>query len=101
MWWSADRPRRSISKSNETANEKFITTLSAAAHDLVASRRADPPLVLLDDVFSELDPVRSALLLEALPAGQTVLSSASGLPSGMDADLVLQVSDGRVDPGPG
>jgi DNA replication and repair protein RecF len=53
-------------------------------------------VLLLDDVFSELDPERSAALVAHLPAGQTVLSSASGLPPGAHPDLVLRVADGAV-----
>jgi recombinational DNA repair ATPase RecF len=55
-----------------------------------------PPTLLLDDVFSELDPGRSAALLRSLPPGQTVLTSAVGLPEGTDPELVLEVDTGTV-----
>ena len=54
------------------------------------------PILLLDDVFSELDPDRGAALLAHLPAGQTLLSSASGLPPGAEPELVLRVDAGAV-----
>ena len=57
-----------------------------------------PPLLLLDDVFSELDPDRSDALLANLPEGQTLLTSASGLPPKASPDLVLEVRDGRIAP---
>ena len=41
-----------------------------------------PPVLLLDDVFSELDPARSEALLACLPAGQAILTTAAELPSG-------------------
>ena len=37
---------------------------------------AEPPVLLLDDVFSELDARRSAALVEQLPAGQVLLTTA-------------------------
>ena len=61
------------------------------------TRRTDtPPVLLLDDVFSELDPDRSAALLAALPTGQTVLTTASGMPEGAVPGLVIDVSEGRA-----
>jgi DNA replication and repair protein RecF len=52
--------------------------------------------LLLDDVFSELDPSRSSALLRALPAGQTILTTAVGLPLGAEPDLVVTIRDGRL-----
>lgn len=56
------------------------------------------PVLLLDDVFSELDPERSDALLRSLPPGQTILSTASGLPAGAVPGVVLEVRDGVVAP---
>jgi DNA replication and repair protein RecF len=52
--------------------------------------------LLLDDVFSELDPDRSGALLAHLPPGQTILTSASGLPPGATPDRVLRIAAGTV-----
>jgi DNA replication and repair protein RecF len=41
-------------------------------------RPVSAPVLLLDDVFSELDPERSAALLDELPAGQTLLTTPAG-----------------------
>jgi len=70
--------------------------LRLAAHRIVTDSTGTPPILLLDDVFSELDPDRSAALLAHLPAGQTLLSSAAGLPPGADPELVLRVEGGSV-----
>lgn len=70
--------------------------LRLASHEVVATATESSPILLLDDVFSELDPDRSAALLAHLPPGQTVLSSAAGLPPGAEPDLVLQVEPGRI-----
>ena len=70
--------------------------LRLAGHDLVTAAIGSPPLLLLDDVFSELDPFRSAALVAHLPAGQTLLTTASGLPPGAVPDLVVEVHEGRL-----
>jgi DNA replication and repair protein RecF len=72
--------------------------LRLAAHRVVTEATGSPPILLLDDVFSELDPDRGAALLAHLPAGQTLLSSASGLPPGAEPELVLRVRGGEVAP---
>ena len=53
-----------------------VLALLLAEAELVAERRSSAPLLLLDDVFSELDERRRARLLAALPAGsQTILTA--------------------------
>ena len=63
-----------------------------AGHELVQQERHLVPLLLLDDVFSELDPVRSNRLLGLLPMGQTLVTTASPLPEGMAAAAVIDVT---------
>lgn len=70
--------------------------LRLAAHEVVTRRIDTPPVLLLDDVFSELDPDRSAALLDALPSGQTVLTTATALPVGAVPGKVLSVEEGTV-----
>lgn len=70
--------------------------LRLAAHHVITEVTGSAPVLLLDDVFSELDPDRSDALLANLPPGQTLLTSASGLPPKAQPDLVLQVLDGRI-----
>ena len=70
--------------------------LKLAGHRLATQRRGEAPLLLLDDVFSELDPQRAAALLAHLPPGQTLLSSASRLPDGAQAELVYEVRGGTL-----
>lgn len=72
--------------------------LRLAAHLLVTETVGTAPVLLLDDVFSELDPDRSAALLAHLPAGQTILTSAAGYPAGAEPESVLEVRDGQVTP---
>jgi DNA replication and repair protein RecF len=70
--------------------------LRLAAHAVVTEVTGSSPVLLLDDVFSELDPDRSGALLAHLPPGQTILTSASGLPPGATPDRVLRIAAGTV-----
>jgi DNA replication and repair protein RecF len=70
--------------------------LRLAAHRLVERVTGTPPLLLLDDVFSELDDRRAAALVECLPRTQTILSTATGLPAGVEADQFVSVTGGSV-----
>jgi len=72
--------------------------LRLAAHQVVTDSTGTPPILLLDDVFSELDPDRSWALLAHLPVGQTLLSSATGLPPGAHPEQVFRIEDGSVRP---
>jgi DNA replication and repair protein RecF len=70
--------------------------LRLAGHEVVALLTGSVPVLLLDDVFSELDASRATALVKNLPAGQTLLTTASGVPPGIVADRTLHVRDGRV-----
>ncbi len=50
--------------------------LRIAAFGLLEDRHDRPPILLLDDVFSELDPGRSEGVIELLPKGQVFVTSA-------------------------
>jgi DNA replication and repair protein RecF len=65
-----------------------------AAHRLVAERTGSTPVLVLDDVLSELDPERSTALLHHLPPGQVVITSASPLPPAARPERVLEISAG-------
>ncbi len=70
--------------------------LRLAAHRLVTETRDQAPVLVLDDVFSELDDDRAAALVHALPVGQTFITSATGAPPGVIPDHVVRLSDGHV-----
>jgi DNA replication and repair protein RecF len=70
--------------------------LRLAAHRLVAERTDSTPVLVLDDVLSELDPERSTALLEHLPAGQVVITTASPLPPAAAPERIIEISAGRV-----
>jgi DNA replication and repair protein RecF len=66
--------------------------------DLLVDALGDEPILLLDDVFSELDPSRRTWLARAVKAGgQTILTSAEpDALEGIDADRILAVEGGKV-----
>ncbi len=68
--------------------------LRLGAHRLVAERVGTAPLLVLDDVLSELDPQRCSRLLEHLPAGQVILTTAGALPDAARPDAVVRIDAG-------
>ena len=88
------RPARTHASQGE--QRSLALALRLAAHRVLTESAGTPPVLLLDDVFSELDPDRSDALLANLPPGQTVLTSASGLPPGAVPERVVHVEAGRL-----
>jgi DNA replication and repair protein RecF len=70
--------------------------LRLAGHAVVTELTGAAPVLLLDDVFSELDESRAAALVRNLPVGQTLLTTAAPLPTGVVADRTLLVVTGNV-----
>jgi DNA replication and repair protein RecF len=70
--------------------------LRLAAHHVVTEVTGSPPVLLLDDVFSELDPDRSHALLAHLPDTQTLLTTAGDLPAGAAPERVLRLAGGEI-----
>jgi DNA replication and repair protein RecF len=65
--------------------------LRLGIHELVRAATPVEPTLLLDDVFSELDPARSRALVAELPAGQAILTTAAPLPEGIAVARVVPV----------
>ena len=91
-----DGPARTQASQGE--QRTLALALRLAVHHVVTAAAESPPVLLLDDVFSELDPDRSAALLANLPAGQTLLTTAATLPADAHPDVVLRLSGGRIQP---
>lgn len=79
-------------QSSQGEQRSLALALRLAGHELVRQRRGVDPLLLLDDVFSELDPARSHRLLGLLPAGQTLVTTASPLPGALSPAAVIDLS---------
>ncbi len=84
------------SHASQGEQRTLALALRLAGHRLIASVIDRDPVLLLDDVFSELDPDRSAALVAHLPATQTLLTTAGVVPPGIDAERQLEVHAGKV-----
>jgi len=71
--------------------------LRLAGHAVVTDVVGDAPVLLLDDVFSELDPARAAALVAFLPEGQALLTSAGSVPGGLAVDRAVRVAGGALE----
>ena len=87
-------PARSHASQGE--QRSLALALRLAGHDVVTETVGEPPLLLLDDVFSELDALRSAALLSHLPGGQAVLTTTGHIPDGVQPDRRFRVQNARV-----
>lgn len=83
------RPSRTHASQGE--QRTLSLSMRLAGHRLAADVLDSTPLLLLDDVFSELDPVRSDALIRHLPAGQAVLATAGALPAAAQVERVVHV----------
>ena len=90
----AGLPSRTHASQGE--QRSLALALRLASHAVVERAVGEPPVLLLDDVFSELDPGRSRALVEHLPKAQAVLTTASELPAGSEPELVVRVAAGRL-----
>jgi DNA replication and repair protein RecF len=66
-----------------------------AGHAVVTEVAGEPPVLLLDDVFSELDDRRAAGLVAHLPVGQALVTTAGHLPTGLPAERVVWITAGE------
>ncbi len=71
--------------------------LRLAGHRVVADVIGENPLLLLDDVFSELDAARATALVAQLPPGQTLITTAGVVPETVRPERWLRVVDGKVE----
>ena len=84
--------RDARTQASQGEQRTFALALRLAVHLAAAERHGSPPILILDDVFSELDPDRGRRLVAELPAGQTLVSTASPLPAGIAPTSVIDVA---------
>jgi DNA replication and repair protein RecF len=68
--------------------------LRLATHRHVTDVTGVTPVLLLDDAFSELDEATARALVNELPTGQALLTTAGALPPDASPDLVVHLVDG-------
>jgi DNA replication and repair protein RecF len=83
------RPSRTQASQGE--QRTLALALRLAAHRHIALSTGSPPLLLLDDVFSELDPIRSDALVRHLPPGQSLLATAGIVPQAAEVQARISV----------
>ncbi|HEY6317612.1 MAG TPA: DNA replication/repair protein RecF [Acidimicrobiia bacterium] len=89
--------RDSRTHASQGEQRSLALALRLAAHRVVTEVIGSEPVLLLDDVFSELDADRSRALVAALPPeAQTVITTASSVPSGIHPAARLDVGRGQI-----
>jgi DNA replication and repair protein RecF len=83
-------------QASQGEQRSLALALRLAGRGVVHEITGTPPVLLLDDVFSELDARRSSALIRNLPPGQTLLTTAGSIPPDVKADQVLRISAGRI-----
>jgi DNA replication and repair protein RecF len=92
---SGTRELRSFGSQGE--QRLAVLALLLAEAELISERRGSPPLLLLDDVLSELDPARRRILAARVASvGQALVTAtdAAMLPS--EPDQLLEVTPGSA-----
>jgi DNA replication and repair protein RecF len=85
--------REARTHASQGEQRSFALALRLGVHELVRTGTPLVPTLLLDDVFSELDPGRSRALVAELPAGQSILTTAAPLPEGIEVARVVPVTE--------
>jgi DNA replication and repair protein RecF len=89
-------PRPARTQASQGEQRSVALALRLATHHLATSEQGRPPVLLLDDVFSELDARRAAALVSQLPAGQVLLTTAVDPPPVVSATRVVVLSGARA-----
>ena len=89
-----DLPARTHASQGE--QRTLALALRLAGHRLLGREIGSSPVLLLDDVFSELDRARAEALMRNLPAGQAILTTAGDLPPGAVPAARFRVEDGKL-----
>src|SRR5207302_11151402 len=92
---SGTRDLRSFGSQGE--QRLAVLALLLAEAEVIAAARAFAPLLLLDDVLSELDAARRRILAARVAgAGQTLVTATDAAMLPTDPDQLLEVEPGEV-----
>src|SRR6185369_5222699 len=95
------RAKRMPAAQSSTGEQKALLLGLVLAHsDLVADRRGEPPLLLLDEVAAHLDPIRRSALFARLEGrGQVWLTATeAALFEGIGEASRFHVEPGQISP---
>ena len=93
-------PRSVRTLASQGEQRGVALALRLASHELRRGVASESPVLLLDDVFSELDTRRSEALIELLPPGQVLLTTAVDPPPQVHPGCVVEVGGGTFVAGP-
>jgi DNA replication and repair protein RecF len=97
-WRLTIRGLDSRTHASQGEQRTLALALRLGGHRVCADIVGSAPVLLLDDVFSELDEQRALSLVKHLPPGQTLVTTAGTVPDGVVPDLRLRVAGGSVRP---
>ena len=89
-------PNPARTHASQGEQRSLALSLRLASHGLRTAERAHPPVLLLDDVFSELDAHRAGALVELLPPGQVLLTTAVDPPPVVQPGRVIDMVGGAA-----
>jgi len=93
---AGDRDLRTFGSQGE--QRLAVLSLLLAEAELIVDRTGSPPLLLLDDVLSELDPDRRRILASRIGGtGQALVTSTTAAALPVDPQQLLEVAPGRVE----
>lgn len=93
---SAGRDLRTFGSQGE--QRLAVLSLLLAESEVIAERHGTPPLVLLDDVLSELDATRRLTLARRIgESGQTIVTATGAEALPLEPAQLLEVTPGRVE----
>jgi DNA replication and repair protein RecF len=73
-----------------------VLALKVAEYSVMHTRSGEAPLLLLDDVLSELDPQRAQAFLAGVGAFEQAFITATHLPDGLPQARLYTIEDARV-----
>jgi DNA replication and repair protein RecF len=90
-------PRELRSFGSQGEQRLAVLSLLLAEAEVIVERTGIPPLLLLDDVLSELDPGRRRILADRISReGQTLITTTSAAALPAEPSQLLEVSPGEV-----
>lgn len=83
-------------QASQGEQRSLALALRLGGHQLVEARQGSAPVMLLDDIFSELDPRRCEALASGLPVAQVLLTTAGPVPAGLEVGRRYGVVAGQL-----
>ncbi|MEJ7725369.1 MAG: hypothetical protein WKF64_13755, partial [Ilumatobacteraceae bacterium] len=82
------------SQASQGEQRTLALALRLGTHRLVSEQEDSAPVLVLDDVLSELDASRAAALLRHLPVGQIIITTAGAIPDAVEPHRIIRITDG-------